>query len=51
MENYDIQNIIGKGKFGTVYYGLCKKSGEHVAIKIEKLSQTDSIKHEVIMMN
>jgi serine/threonine protein kinase len=52
MDKYSIKNIIGKGKFGTIYLGETKTNGELVAIKTEAINQQyRSIKHEVKMMN
>lgn len=51
MDNYKIIKIIGKGKFGTIYYAKNKKD-QPVAIKTEQSNQDySSIKHEVKMMN
>lgn len=33
---YEIIKEIGRGKFGVVYKGINKRSGEHIAIKISK---------------
>jgi serine/threonine protein kinase len=33
---YEILKEIGKGKFGVVYKGINKRTGEHIAIKISK---------------
>jgi len=46
--NFNIGNIIGRGKFGTVFQGTYKK--EIVAIKIET-SETGFIKHEARILN
>jgi len=52
MDKYSIKNIIGKGKFGTIYLGETKTNGDLVAIKTETATQQyRSIKHEVKMMN
>lgn len=52
MDKYSIKNIIGKGKFGTIYLGETKTNGDLVAIKTESIvQQYRSIKHEVKMMN
>jgi len=50
-DKYIISKIIGKGKFGTVCSGIDITNGEPVAIKLEKLGDFSSIKHEVKVMN
>ena len=34
--HFDVENVIGEGGFGKVYNGLCKKTGDSIAIKIVK---------------
>lgn len=50
-DKYIILKKLGKGKFGAVFLGKDMTSEEHVAIKIEKIGDYSSIKHEVKMMN
>jgi casein kinase 1 len=35
LDNYDIYNCIGKGQFGTIYFGRNNKTNKNVAIKVE----------------
>jgi serine/threonine protein kinase len=35
-ESYELAKKISSGSFGTVYRGVCKETGEDVAIKVEK---------------
>ena len=35
LANYDIYNCIGKGQFGTIYFGRNNKTNKNVAIKVE----------------
>lgn len=52
MENYEINKIIGKGNFGTIYLAKNKHNGKPVAVKTEPHGQpVQSIKHEAKMMN
>lgn len=52
MNNYDILQQIGKGKFGTVYMAKHKKSNDCVAIKSESVDNPyKSIKHETTILN
>ena len=52
MENYEIKQVLGKGKFGTIYLAHIRSSGRNVAIKTELRNQDyRSIKHEVKIMN
>ena len=52
MNNYDIMQKIGQGKFGTVYMAKHKKTGEPVAIKCESVENPyKSIKHETTILN
>ena len=44
---YILNDIIGEGNFGTVYKAFDNKSGEYVAIKIEKKSPRCQIETEV----
>ena len=46
---YIIQNIIGAGKFGTVYKGIYKKNNNIVAIKIDT-SRTSLLKNETTIL-
>ncbi|XP_067620042.1 casein kinase I-like [Eurosta solidaginis] len=39
-ENYRIKRKIGSGSHGDIYLGICIKSGEEVAIKIERTNAT-----------
>jgi 5'-AMP-activated protein kinase catalytic alpha subunit len=41
LEYYDLQESIGKGKFGRVKLGVHKKTGKKVAIKILKKKKMD----------
>ena len=36
IDNYVLQNIIGKGQFGEVYLGFHKETKEKVAVKLMK---------------
>jgi len=52
LNKYVINEVLGKGKFGTVYKGKIIKSGEHIAIKMESLSSpTRMLKHEATILN
>lgn len=35
LKKYEIQKCIGKGQFGTIYFGLDKQTNRNVAIKVE----------------
>ena len=49
IERYE--KLIGKGKFGNVYFAINQQNGEHVAIKQEKSDLPySSLKHEVKIM-
>lgn len=49
VNKYLPTEIIGKGKFGTIYKGKNIRNGEHIAIKTEYPEQT--LKHETKMLN
>lgn len=51
MNKYNIQELIGKGKFGSVYKGINKKTHNPVAIKIETESSFSVLKHETTILN
>ena len=52
QEKYKIENVLGKGKFGVVYRGIHIKSGNEIAIKIEKTdNEIKSITHETTILN
>lgn len=49
---YNIDGLLGNGKFGVVYLGVNLKSGEKVAIKTENAnSKYKVLKHEVTVLN
>jgi len=49
---YEIVELLGKGKFGSVFLGKRKKTGENVAIKIESLeSPIKTIRNETTILN
>jgi serine/threonine protein kinase len=49
---YTIDDVLGQGKFGTVYKGTIKKTGEPVAIKMESLSfSAKMLKHETTILS
>ena len=49
VNKYLLLNIIGNGKFGTIYKGKNIRNNEYVAIKTEFPEQT--LKHETKMLN
>ena len=49
VNKYLLLNIIGNGKFGTIYKGKNIRNNEFVAIKTESPEQT--LKHETKMLN
>ena len=56
LGKYEIETILGKGKFGTVYKGKRIKDQEPVAIKMEALPMNSPhsykiLKHETTMLN
>ena len=50
-DKYIVIKKLGKGKFGMVFLGKDITNEEDVAIKIEKIGNYSSIKHEVKIMN
>jgi len=50
-KKYKIENKIGEGKFGIVFYGFHQRTKEHVAIKMEySISPAKLLKNEVSIM-
>ena len=49
IKNYNVLEIINTGAFGALYLGENKRTGEKVAIKVEK-TEVGSIKHETQML-
>lgn len=48
---YNIHERIGKGKFGDVYKGVNKKTGENIAVKVESIrSPFKLLKHETTLL-
>jgi serine/threonine protein kinase len=48
---YEIQNILGKGKFGTVCKGTIKKNNQFIAIKLEpKQNSISTLRHEAAVL-
>jgi serine/threonine protein kinase len=50
-KKYELTGVLGKGKFGAVYQGKNVKTGELVAIKLEKTDQPHVLKHETAILN
>jgi len=50
IKQYIVQNIIGKGKFGTVYSGFHINSKKPVAIKFENSNGYTTIKNEATIL-
>jgi serine/threonine protein kinase len=50
-KKYELVGLLGKGKFGAVYQGKNVKTGELVAIKLEKMDQVRVLKHETAILN
>lgn len=49
---YNIDELLGNGKFGVVYLGTNLKNGEKVAIKTENANAKYKVlKHEVTVLN
>jgi len=48
---YELMEKIGQGKFGQVFKGKNVKTGEWVAIKLEKTSEINILKHETTILN
>jgi casein kinase 1 len=49
---YTLDHVLGQGKFGIVYKGKIKTSGQPVAIKMESLSfSAKMLKHETTILN
>src|SRR4051794_40798984 len=46
-EAYELKAELGKGAFATVYLAYCKKSEEHVAIKVLDLEELDTSWEEI----
>ena len=47
VENkYKLKELIGSGKFGNVFLAINIFSNENVAIKMEKISEINTLKHE-----
>lgn len=49
IKNYNVLELINTGAFGALYLGENKRTGEKVAIKVEK-TEAGSIKHETQML-
>ena len=46
-QKYEISELIGSGSYGSVYKGICRNTGRHVALKImqdQAKSEYDCIK-------
>lgn len=50
-KKYELIGVLGKGKFGAVYQGKNIKTGEFVAVKLEKNDQPHVLKHETTILN
>lgn len=50
-KKYELTGVLGKGKFGAVYQGKNVKTGELVAVKLEKTDQPHVLKHETAILN
>lgn len=50
-KKYELIGVLGKGKFGAVYQGRNVKTGEFVAVKLEKNEQSHVLKHETTILN
>lgn len=50
-KKYELIGMLGKGKFGAVYQGQNVKTGEFVAVKLEKIDQSHVLKHETTILN
>jgi serine/threonine protein kinase len=50
-KKYELIGVLGKGTFGSVYQGKHVKTGELVAVKLEKNDQSRVLKHETTILN
>lgn len=50
-KKYELTGVLGKGRFGAVYQGKNLKTGELVAVKLEKPDQPHVLKHETAILN
>jgi serine/threonine protein kinase len=50
-KKYELIRLLGKGTFGSVYQGKHVKTGELVAVKLEKNDQSRVLKHETTILN
>ena len=51
LSKYELRQKISSGSFGQVFSAVNKRTGERVAIKVEKLSELSSLKHEARVYN
>lgn len=50
-KKYELIGLLGKGTFGSVYQAKHVKTGELVAVKLEKNDQSRVLKHETTILN